>query len=361
MKHSISLKDLGFDNWFENKQAELHKSKNQLARVTIVNRDRYMVRGLKDEVPAELSGKLLFESESSMDLPTVGDWVFVQYYDDNTQAIIHDLFPRKTLIKRKVAGKKMEFQLIASNIDVGFIIQSCDFDFNIRRLERYLVMIHEAGIEPIILLSKTDLVSYDELEQRLLDIENYFSRVPVMAFSNTDGYGLNDIRQKLESNKTYCLLGSSGVGKTTLLNYLIGENRFKTKTIRESDGKGRHATSRRQLILLEGGSLILDTPGMRELGNIAAESGLKASFPDIEDLTEQCRFRDCTHTNEEGCGVLKAVENDQLDVKRYQSFLKLRRESEHNERSYLEKRRKDKKFGNMIKQYKKDKKKGKIK
>ncbi|MFC2161933.1 ribosome small subunit-dependent GTPase A, partial [Acidobacteriota bacterium] len=321
-----------------------------------VNRDSYMVRGVINEVPAELSGKLLFKVESSLDLPAVGDWVFVQYYDDETHAIIHDLFPRKSLLKRKVAGKKIEFQLIACNIDVGFIIQSCDFDFNMRRLERYLVMTHEAGIQPIILLSKTDLISFDELEQKLYDIKNHFSPVPAIAFSNADGYGLNDIRKNLESKKTYCLLGSSGVGKTTLLNFLVGENRFKTKTIRKSDGKGRHTTSRRQLILLEGGSLILDTPGMRELGNIAAESGIKTSFPDIISLAEQCRFRDCTHANEDGCAVLKAVENSTLDSKRYQGFLKLRRESEHNERSYLEKRRKDKKFGNMIKQVMKDKK-----
>lgn len=357
MKQSISLADLGFDGWFENKMAELKPSVFQLARITIVHKDIFIVRGLKGEVPAELSGKFLYTMESSLNLPAVGDWVFVQYHDNGTQAIIHDLFPRKNLIRRKVAGKKMEFQLIASNIDVGLIIQSCDFDFNIRRLERYLVMIHEAGIEPIFLLSKTDLVSQEKLEQRLLEIKNSFATIPTMVFSNTDGSGLKDIRQKLESGKTYCMLGSSGVGKTTLLNFLIGENRFKTKTIRKSDGKGRHATSRRQLILLEGGSLIIDTPGMRELGNIGTESGIDASFADIRDLAERCQFRNCTHTNEAGCTVLSAVENGVLDIKRFQSFTKLRRESEYNEMSYLEKRRKDKIFGKMIKQVMKDKKK----
>jgi len=357
MKQSISLADLGFDSWFENKLAELVPSENQIARVTIVNRDRYMVRGLKNEVPAELAGKFLFTVESSLNLPAVGDWVFVQYHDNDTLAIIHDLFPRKTLIKRKIAGKKIEFQLIASNIDVGLIFQSCDFDFNIRRLERYLVMIHEAGIKPIILLSKSDLVSQEELEQKLLDIKNNFAHIPVIAFSSTDGSGLKDIRQNLEPCKTYCLLGSSGVGKTTLLNFLFGENRFKTKTIRESDSKGRHATSRRQLILLEGGSLIIDTPGMRELGNIGAGSGIEASFADIRDLAERCQFRNCLHSNEAGCAVLSAVENGELDPKRFQSFSKLRREFEYNEMSYLEKRRKDKIFGKMVKQVMKEKKK----
>ncbi len=356
MKHPITLADMGFDSWFENKLAELVPSENQLARVTIVNRDSYMVRGLKNEVPAELAGKFLFTVESSLSLPAVGDWVFVQYHDNGTQAIIHDLFPRKTLIKRKIAGKKIEFQLIASNIDVGFIFQSCNFDFNIPRLERYLVMIHEAGIEPIILLSKSDLVSQEELEQKLLDIKNNFAHIPVIAFSNTDGSGLKDIRQKLESCKTYCLLGSSGVGKTTLLNFLFGENKFKTKTIRKSDSKGRHATSRRQLILLEGGSLIIDTPGMRELSNIGTGSGIEASFSDIRDLEGRCQFRNCMHSNEAGCAVLRAVENGELDLKRYQSFAKLRRESKHNKMSYLEKRRKDKKFGKMVKHVMKDKK-----
>jgi len=359
MKQSISLADLGFDSWFENKLAELQGSEYQLARVTTVNRDGYMVRGLKDEVQAELTGKFFFTMESNLNLPTVGDWVFVQYHDDGTLAIIHDLFPRKTLLKRKVAGKKVEFQLIASNIDVGFIIQSCDFDFNIRRLERYVVMIHEGGIEPIILLSKSDLVSKEELEQKLLEIKKNFAPISTIAFSNINGSGIKDIRQKLESSKTICLLGSSGVGKTTLLNLLLGENRFKTKTIRESDSKGRHATSQRQLILLEGGSLIIDTPGMRELGNIKAESGLEISFADIEDLALHCRFRNCTHTNEASCAVLRAVEESTLDHKRYLNFIKLRREFEHKERSSLEKRWKDKKFGKMVKQFKKHKKKGK--
>ena len=359
MKQTISLADLGFDSWFENKLAGLDPSENQLARVTIVNRDSYMIRGLYDEVPAELTGKFLFTVESGLDLPAVGDWVFVQYHENGKRAIIHKLFPRKTLLKRKVAGKTMRFQLIASNIDVGFIFQSCDFDFNIRRLERYLVMIHETGIKPIFLLSKSDLVSQEELEQKFLEFNKYFAPLLAMAFSNKDGSGLKEIQQKLEPFKTYCLLGSSGVGKTTLLNYLIGENKFLTKTIRESDGKGRHATSRRQLILLEGGSLIIDTPGMRELGNIGADSGIETSFSDITALTEHCRFRNCTHTNEDGCAVTHAVENGQLDHKRYLSFLKLHRESEHNKMSYLEKRRKDKKFGKMVKQVKKTKERGK--
>ncbi len=360
MKQLISLADLGFDNWFEKKLAGLQRPEYQLARITIVNRDSYMVRNLKHEVTAELSGKFLFGVESSLDLPAVGDWVFVQYHENSTLAIIHDLFPRKTIIKRKVAGKKMEYQVIACNIDVGFIMQSCDFDFNIRRIERYLVMIYEASIKPVILLSKKDLVSKEELDSRLLDIRNNFASIPVISCSKTDGSSLKDLRQNLESGKTYCLLGSSGVGKTTLLNYLIGENTFLTKAIRESDGKGRHATSRRQLIRLEKGSMIIDTPGMRELGNIGAESGIEASFPDIGELAEHCRFSNCTHTNEAGCAILLAVETGKIDRKRLLSFHKLRREYEHNRMSYLEKRRKDKKFGKMVKQVIKDKKKGRI-
>ena len=357
MKQLKSFEELGFTSWFGNKLADLDTSENQLARVTAVNRDSYVVRGLDSEVPAELSGKFLFEAESVLSLPAVGDWVFVQYYDNSSLAIIQNLFPRRTLLKRKMAGKKMEFQLIASNIDTAFIFQSCDFDFNLRRMERYMVMINEAGIEPIILLSKTDLISQEMLTQRLRELKENFAAVPSIAFSNSEGSGVDDIRNKLEAHQTYCFLGSSGVGKTTLLNRLIGEDIFKTKTIRESDGKGRHATSRRQMIFLENGSMIIDTPGMRELGNIGAESGLEISFADIGNLAKQCHYRNCSHTTEAGCAVTHAVENGDLDPKRYDSFIKLRKELEHYEMSYLEKRRKDKDFGKMVKRIIKDKKK----
>jgi len=299
----------------------------------------------------------MYSAESSSDFPTVGDWAFVQYYNAETLAIIDELFPRKSVLRRKVAGKKIDYQMIASNIDVAFIIQSCDFDFNLRRLERYLVIINDGHIEPMLLLSKSDLVSQETLEQRISEIKSASINCGIIAYSSETGSGLDQIRHVMESGKTYCLLGSSGVGKTTLLNHLIGRDTFKTNTVRVKDGKGRYTTARRQLILLGQGAMLIDTPGMRELGIIGVSTGIDNSFPDILNLSATCRFNDCTHTNEVGCSVLMALQNGELSNKRYQSYLKLVKESEHYHMSYVEKRKKDKKFGQFIKSAMKDNKK----
>jgi ribosome biogenesis GTPase len=344
----MELKELGFNMWFQEKRDEFQKPELSIARITRVDRDRYLVRNEQDEVQAEPTGKLLFSIDSCQDLPCVGDWALVQYYNDGTLAIIHDLIPRKTFLRRKAAGRKVDYQMIASNIDVAFIMQSCDNNFNLRRMERYLVMVSDGHVEPIILLSKSDLISANELENRLSEISKARISARVIAFSNTTGIGLQTVRQALEKGKTYCLLGSSGVGKTTLLNHLLGREEFETNPIREKDGRGKHTTARRQLIVLESGALLIDTPGMRELGMIAVGSSIDDSFSDIHELSEDCRFNDCTHTSELGCAILLAVHNGALSDERYQSYMKLMRESEFHQMSYVEKRKKDKQFGRMI-------------
>ncbi len=349
----MKLVDLGFSGWFQERLKEIQKLEYSLARVTAVNKDKYTIRNEESEVPAEVTGKLMFGAESSLDLPAVGDWVYVQYFNENTLAIIHEILPRKSLLKRKVAGKKIDYQPIASNIDIAFIMQSVDFDFNLRRLERYLIMVNESHITPIILLSKSDLISADNLEQKISTIKNTNPGCEIIAFSNKTGTGLDEIKRIVKLGQTYCLLGSSGVGKTTLINRLIGENIFATHDVREKDGKGRHVTARRQLIILEQGGLIIDTPGMRELGNIGAQTGLDKTFKDIIDLAQDCHFKDCTHVNEPGCAVRNAVESGKLSEKRYQNYLKTRKESEYYEMSYLERRNKEKKFGKLIKVAKK--------
>lgn len=324
-----------------------------VARVTAVNRDSYLVRSGASEVLAELAGGFLFSAESSMDFPAVGDWALVQYHNSGTFAIIHGLFPRRSVLRRKTAGKRINYQMIASNIDIVFVIQSCDNDFNLRRLERYLVMATDGRIDPVLLLTKSDLVSTDEVEQRIADVRRANIGCRVIALSNHTGSGLEEVCSVLEQGKTYCLLGSSGVGKTTLLNRLVGKPLFETNTVRVKDGKGKHTTARRQLIVLDQGAMVIDTPGMRELGTVSSDDAVDESFPEISELIKHCRFTNCTHTGEAGCALLEAMQNEELRPERYRSYLKLMRESEYHQLSYAEKRRKDRKFGQFIKSVKK--------
>ena len=345
----MELADLGFDSWFEEKRRGLESPDCAIARVTRVDKDRYLVRNEHNEVQAEPTGKLLFSADTSQELPCVGDWVFVQYHNDGTLAIIHDLFPRKTFLRRKSAGDKVEYQMIASNIDVAFIMQSCDLNFNLRRMERYLVMVNEGHVEPVILLSKTDLVSEEELEKRMSEIRDARINARIIALSNKTEMGLETVKQALQKGKTYCLLGSSGVGKTTLLNHLLGREAFETNPVREKDSRGRHTTARRQMTVLDVGALLVDTPGMRELGLMGVGASIDDSFSDIHELSKNCRFNDCTHSVEVGCAILAAVQSGSLGEARYQSYMKLIKESQFHEMTYVERRKKDKQFGRMIK------------
>jgi ribosome biogenesis GTPase len=344
----MELAELGFDRWFQEQRQMLPRPDCVVARITRVDRDRYLVRNEKDEVQAEPTGKLLFGVNSSADLPCVGDWVLVQYHNDGTLAIIHEVLPRKTFLRRKSPGKNVDYQMLAANVDTAFIMQSCDFDFNLRRMERYLVMLNEGHVEPIILLSKSDLITADEVEERTAAIKQARIDAKVVACSNTTAYGLGAVEGSLEKGKTYCLLGSSGVGKTTLLNHLLGSDVFDTTPVREKDGKGKHTTARRQLTVLGNGALLIDTPGMRELGMMAVAASIDDSFSDIHGLSRDCRFSDCTHTTEVGCAILTAVQGGELSEERYQSYMKLMRESAFHEMSYVERRKKDRQFGRMI-------------
>ncbi|NEX12203.1 MAG: ribosome small subunit-dependent GTPase A [Prosthecochloris sp.] len=352
-ENKAGLEKLGYDDWFETESNKYIKDDFSIARVVEANKNNYKVSDGSHDVFAELSGKFLFTIVDSIDYPTVGDWVVVQFFDDYSMAIIHHILTRKSLLKRKDPGKAVEFQLIAANIDYAFIMQAVDSNFNLNRLERYFVMINESKIQPIVILSKTDLVSEDELIEINDRIKRFDDKYLFLPISSITDDGIETLKKELESNKTYCLLGSSGVGKTTLLNKLLGEHRFDIKEVREKDSKGKHTTVRRQLTRLELGSIIIDTPGMRELGNFAIDNGLNETFDEIVSFSCQCRFKDCTHTHEEGCAVKEAVENGLIDEDRYDNFLKIQKESEYYQMSYLEKQNKDKTFGKMLKNYKK--------
>jgi len=344
----MKLSDIGFDQWFQEHVSGLRQEGHGVARISAVDRGSYLIRNELGEIPAELAGKFYFQVESSVDLPCVGDWVTVQYHNDAAAAMIHGVFPRKTFLRRKSAGEKVDFQMIAANIDSAFIVQSCHFDFNVRRMDRYLVMAADGGVEPIVVLTKTDLITHDELEQKLTAIRSSAITARVLALSNITGIGFDEFQQVLVSGRTYCLLGSSGVGKTTLINRLIGKDAFETKAV-SGTGEGIHTTARRQLILLHQGSMLIDTPGMRELGLLGVSDGVNQGFEDIVGLSANCRYANCSHTQEPDCAVVAAVSNGELSKDRYSSYMKLRKESEYHEMSYVDKRKKDRAFGRFIK------------
>ncbi|GAB1268058.1 ribosome small subunit-dependent GTPase A [Aurantivibrio infirmus] len=354
---SNTIKQLGFDEWFQDRTDTKELALHDIARVVSAHKESYVISKGDTEIYAELAGRLLYTADSSLDLPTTGDWVYVDCYDDDSHGIIHGLLPRKTLLRRKTAGKNVDFQLIAANIDVAFILQSLNENFNLRRLERYLVMVNESEISPVVLLSKSDLNPAEDTKQKIASIREIMPEVPVIAFSNENGENIDTIKNLFIAGKTYCLLGSSGVGKTTLVNSLSGEVELATQSVSEKESKGRHTTTNRQLIKLALGANLIDTPGMRELGNLSNETGIEETFSDIVALAEQCKFGDCQHNNEKGCAISKAINIGQLDINRYNNYLKMKKESAFNQMSYAEKKNKDKNFGKLIKKTLADKKK----
>jgi ribosome biogenesis GTPase len=346
--------DLGLDHGRISEAVEKCGPDSSMARVTAVDRGRYLIRGDAGEVPAELTGRFLHLAESSVDLPCVGDWVCVQYRDGGARASIRDLLPRRSFLRRRAAGGEVEFQMIAANIDVAFIVQSCHFDFNVQRLERYLVMARDGHVEPVVLLTKTDLVTADALEQLVGRIRASGVNARIICLSNVTGSGVEQVRELISPGRTYCLLGSSGVGKTTLINGLIGGGALETGAVSHT-GEGRHTTTRRQLIVLENGGLLIDMPGMREVGVLGAQEGIGETFADINALARGCRYADCRHASEPGCEVRAAIERHELGEGHLRNFLKLQKEADFNELSYIDRRKKDRAFGRFLHAYKKRK------
>lgn len=351
MKYS-ELEALGWDDWFAEQAKPSCDPACGVGRVAAVDRDQLLLLDESGLFRARLSGKYMYQSLSSEQWPCVGDWVCVEKSPTDQFGMVQGVLARKTSLRRKAAGESVGIQMIAANIDVVIVVQSCHYDFNLRRLERYLVMARDGGATPRILLTKTDLVEPAVVAALTAQIRNAGIDVPVLTLSNVTQEGMAGLRAALEPGRTYCFVGSSGVGKSTLINGLVGREVLETKGV-SGTGEGRHTTVRRELIVLENGAMVIDNPGMREFGVLGAGCGIETSYADIIASAGRCHFRDCTHTNEPDCAVLQALESGEIDRGHYENFLKLKRESEFHEMSYAEKRKKDKDFGRFIKSVKK--------
>jgi ribosome biogenesis GTPase / thiamine phosphate phosphatase len=349
----MRLEELGYNATLEQFRIQNNLDGFEVARVIAEHRERYIVRTAQGEYEAEITGNMRFTAKSRENFPAVGDWVALITYGPDL-AIIHHIFPRSSIIKRQAVGQFGEIQVIATNIDVAFLIQAVDRDFNINRLERYLTICNTSGVMPVIVLTKIDMIDEAHLNVVVARIRERILNVPVIAISNETRQGFEELQLAIEKGKTYCLLGSSGVGKSTLLNNLSGRIMMRTDHISQSTNKGRHVTSHRELIVLDNGGILIDNPGMREVGIADLSNGLELTFDLITQLAKNCRFKDCTHMHESGCAVIEAVDNGEIDGDSYENFVKMQREKEHFELSVAELRQKDKQFGKMIRNYKKN-------
>lgn len=320
----MQLSDLGWSSFFE---LNFDKYKNQgllAMRIIRENREKYIACGEHGEYNCEVSGKFRFHTVTKSQFPAVGDWVVTSVIENEMKAIIHAVLPRKTAFSRKVAGPITEEQVIAANIDTVFIITGLDLNYNLRRIERFLSIAWESKVLPVILLNKADLCP--EAELRKIEVESIAIGVDVYTLSATQNVGIDILKKYIQKGKTIAFLGSSGVGKSTIINSLLGTEQVKVNEVSELGSRGRHTTTYRELFVLSNGGMIIDTPGMRELQVWGEEEGLKHVFDDIEKVSLNCRYRNCSHQNEPGCAVQIAIHNGTLDPKRLESFLKMKRE-----------------------------------
>lgn len=313
------LETLGWKN-------EIEINTDNVARVLTVQKNSYRISDGETDYLAHLSGKFLNEALSPIDFPAVGDWVEVQKLQDEKKAVIRKVLPRSSQFVRQAAGLRTDPQIVAANIDTVFIVNSLNYDLNVRRIERYILLAYESGATPVVLLTKKDQATEEEIEQAISSVSEVAIGVPILTISSLTGDGMEEFKKELPEGKTGALLGSSGVGKSTIINALLGVQVQETKDIREDDSKGRHTTTHREMFLLPSGALLIDTPGMREISLWDGEAAMETTFQDIESLIEECRFTDCKHKTEPGCRVQEAMETGELSEDRFQSYLKLQRE-----------------------------------
>jgi len=359
----LDLNTIGWNSHFSN-EFDLIKGSKHLegrdlipGRVSADSRHIYAIVTEAGELTAEVSGKFRSGAGAKADFPVVGDWVAAAPLPGEGKAIIHAVLPRVNSFSRRSAGFKTEEQVVAANIDTVFIVTAADGDFNPRRVERYLTLAWNSGAEPVVVLNKTDAI--DRPEDLVAELESVAVGVPILPVSAEKALGLEALFNHLEAGETATLLGSSGVGKSTIINRLVGAARQDTFAVREGDSRGRHTTTRRELIVLDAGGIIIDNPGMREVGVWGDEAGLEETFSDIEELASRCRFGDCSHRSEPGCAVRAALENSSLDPGRFESYLKLAKElrwaaAREEGRLALEEKRRWKTISKFQKQLKKE-------
>jgi len=349
----MNLPDLGLNSEITSYLKDNKLTDFSIGRVTQEHRERYVISDGDNEYDAEITGNLRFSANTRADFPAVGDWVTMTIYDSD-QAIIHKVIPRKSVLERQAVGKFGEIQIVSTNIDVAFIVQAINNNFSINRLERYLTICYSANIEPVLVVSKIDLSTKKDIQDAIDDLEKRVKKVKVILLSNHTLSGLDQILDFIQKGKTYCVVGSSGVGKSTLINNLLKKNILRTGQVSHSTNKGRHITDHRELFVLENGGIIIDTPGMRELGMTDNDEGIETTFQEIYNISLKCKFSDCKHINETGCAVIESLNNGTIDKDSYDNYQNIQKEQERFQKTVAEKRKKDKVFGKMIKNYYKD-------
>jgi ribosome biogenesis GTPase / thiamine phosphate phosphatase len=327
MNFEDQLFALGWNEFFATRFQQYAEGDYEVGRVALEHKNFYRLYTARGEVIGEISGKLRHEAMQRAELPAVGDWVVIRLRSEGDKAMIHAVLPRKSCFVRKAAGSKTEEQVVGANIDTVFLVTSLNHDFNLRRIERYLAVAWESGARPIVILTKADLC--DEVEARLDEAGSIAFGVPVHAVSVVLPDALEELQQYFKPGETIALLGSSGVGKSTLVNHLLGCESMRVQEVREHDDRGRHTTTHRELIVLPRGGLVLDTPGMRELQLWDGADGLERTFDDIEAFAARCYFGDCRHQEEPQCAVREALDEGLIDEERYLSYEKLRKELAH--------------------------------